>query len=69
VIQSIFIRIAGYFVLLGFVVYLISPSWNWLRGRGFIVDDSYWIELTIVSILVVRREVARFRRVTRSRFC
>tara|TARA_B100000989_G_C19123246_1_gene296245 strand:- start:74 stop:283 length:210 start_codon:yes stop_codon:yes gene_type:complete len=67
-IHSIFARIAGYFLIFGFIVFVIGPSWSWVKGDGFVVDENYWVELVAVSIFVVWTEISRFRRVNRTRF-
>jgi hypothetical protein len=68
VIHSIFARITGYFVIFGFVAFIVGPTISWLRGRGFMVDNSYGVELIAVSGVIIWTEAKRFRRVRRNRF-
>ena len=60
-IASFFNRLLRYIAILGFLVYIVSPGISFLRGNGFIVNETGWILVIPYGFIILIREFRRYR--------
>jgi hypothetical protein len=62
VIFAIIQGLARVFLVFGFVVYFVSPTWDWLGGDGWAITERAYYRGTVSSVLMLIYEIRRYWR-------